>query len=63
MEFSIKRLSAVAILLTLSAHWASAAARIDLGDLGPDWIVQTNVMDEIWVPLRLTGITSRSARL
>jgi hypothetical protein len=51
----MKQLSAAAILLTLSTHYASAAARIDLGDLGPDWIVQTNVMDEIWVPLRLTG--------
>jgi hypothetical protein len=51
-----KRLSGVAILLALSTHCASAEARIDLGDLGPDWIVQTNVMDEIWTPLKLTGI-------
>jgi hypothetical protein len=54
MNYTVKQLS-VAALLTLSAHCASATARIDLGDLGPTWIVQTNVMDEIWVPLKLTG--------
>jgi hypothetical protein len=51
----MKQLSVAAILLSLSAHSASAAARIDLGDLGPDWIVQTHAMDDIWVPLKLTG--------
>lgn len=55
MKFYIKQLSAAAILLTLSAHCAGAAARIDLGDLGPEWEMQSHVMDEIWVPLKLTG--------
>jgi hypothetical protein len=52
----IKKLSIAAIFLALNANSASAAARIDLGDIGPDWIVQSNVMDEIWVPLKLTGV-------
>ena len=52
----MKQLSVAAIFLAISIHCASAAARIDLGNLGPDWIVQTNVMDEIWVPLKLTGV-------
>jgi hypothetical protein len=56
MKINVKKISAAAILLMLGAHCASAAARIDLGDLGPDWIVQKNVMDGIWVPLKLTGI-------
>jgi hypothetical protein len=56
MQFNMKTISVAVIFLTLSAHYAGAATRIDLGDLGPDWIVQTNVMDEIWVPLKLTGV-------
>jgi hypothetical protein len=56
MKCTLNQLSAGGLFLALGAHCASAAARIDLGDLGPAWIVQTNVMDEIWVPLKLTGI-------
>jgi hypothetical protein len=52
----MKKSPAAAVLLMLGAHCAFAAARIDLGDLGADWKAQTNVMDEIWVPLKLTGI-------
>jgi hypothetical protein len=52
----MKHLSAAAVLLALIAHAASAAARIDLGNLGSEWLVQTNVMDDIWVPLKLTGV-------
>jgi hypothetical protein len=53
---TMKKLLIAGIFLALSAPLASAAARIDLGDLGPYWIVQSNVMDEIWVPLKLTGV-------
>jgi hypothetical protein len=49
----MKQLSVAAIFLAPGAHSASTAARIDLGR---DWIVQSNVMDEIWVPLKLTGV-------
>lgn len=52
----MKKLFIATIFLALTAHSASAAARVDLGDIGPDWIVQSNVMDEIWVPLKLTGV-------
>lgn len=52
----MKQLSVMAMFLALSMQSAGAAARIDLGDVGPDWVVQTNVMDEIWVPLKLKGV-------
>jgi hypothetical protein len=55
MRCRVKQLSVATIIFALSSHCASAAARLDLGDLGPKWIVQTNVMDEIWVPVKLTG--------
>jgi hypothetical protein len=56
MKRTLKQQLAAAFFLALGAHCASAAARVDLGYLGPAWIVQTNVMDEIWAPLKLTGI-------
>ena len=52
----MKKPSVAVIFLALTTHCACAAARIDLGDLGPDWMVQTNVMDAIWAPLKLTGV-------
>src|SRR5450432_2738655 len=42
--------------LLFGSQLVNASARLDLGNLGPEWIADTNVMDPIWVPLKLTGV-------
>jgi hypothetical protein len=52
----MKRVLISTVLSLFGLQLANAAARIDLGDLGPEWVSQSNSMDEIWAPLKLTGI-------